>query len=540
MTYLAEGFDKRLSAIEWMALALAALWIVVLYLADWPAPLRATFDSSLSIDSAVFAYAGKLLQGGGVPYLSYWDHRPPLVHFINATGLALSGGEPWGIWLIYLGSALAALGLAYASLRRLFGPPGAIVGALIFAFGLAAARGANGTEGYALPLQWAAFWVWTRWRAEGDARAQGRIAFLIGVLAALAFLLRPNLVGAMLAVAIASSVVLVARRRGRAWLAFAGAGVGGVLLVVAPLLLYLASAGALAAFYDQVLRYSQLYPSVTLMSRIKTAYSGLRLVSQYGALILGVAGWLLAAVRLKAVGHRRSSPALGVWVLAIIWLPLELGLAALSGRVYGHYFMALLLPLSFLAALAIHELLAPRRLFVAAVVLAVAIPATYDLALQLRNNGLPGRRGLQLAPTVEYIRANTAPTDPILVWGHAADLYFFSERPPSTRFIYPGPLLTAGYADSSLVAGFLAELDARPPALVIDASNARGLVPPEQLVPPLARWDSSWYYPDWLRPEDAWWVAPPALEAFYRYVAKEYDPVGSVGPQGWTIYRRVP
>ncbi|MBS1664821.1 MAG: hypothetical protein JST68_27490 [Bacteroidetes bacterium] len=44
-------------------------------------------------DKEIFGYAGMLMSKGGVPYRDLFDHKPPLIFFLNYFG-------PWGLWLI--------------------------------------------------------------------------------------------------------------------------------------------------------------------------------------------------------------------------------------------------------------------------------------------------------------------------------------------------------------------------------------------------------------------------------------------------------
>jgi len=57
----------------------------------------------MSDDKDVFRYAGMLMQKGLVPYRDMFDHKPPLIFFLNFAALALGS---WGLWLIDLGLAL--------------------------------------------------------------------------------------------------------------------------------------------------------------------------------------------------------------------------------------------------------------------------------------------------------------------------------------------------------------------------------------------------------------------------------------------------
>jgi uncharacterized membrane protein len=48
-------------------------------------------------DKEIFKYTGLVLHKGGVPYRDFFDHKPPLIFFLNYLGLALGS---WGLWII--------------------------------------------------------------------------------------------------------------------------------------------------------------------------------------------------------------------------------------------------------------------------------------------------------------------------------------------------------------------------------------------------------------------------------------------------------
>ncbi len=63
-------------------------------------------------DREFFQYTGMAILKGQVPYRDFFDHKPPLIYFINAAGLGLGIGR-WGVWLISTGLALAATFLLF-------------------------------------------------------------------------------------------------------------------------------------------------------------------------------------------------------------------------------------------------------------------------------------------------------------------------------------------------------------------------------------------------------------------------------------------
>ncbi len=211
-----------------------------------------------------------------------------------------------------------------------------------------------------------------------------------------------------------------------------------------------------------------------------------------------------------------------------------------------HYFATLLLPFGLLTGIAACEVFAiiarvaaPTvagrwRRHVALVVCGViAVVPVGRTLIGLRDSGLRGERAEQVEATAHYVRAHSARDSRLLVWGHASDVYFLADRAPASRFVYPLAMLTPRYADSSLVAGFVAELRASAPPLIVDATP--GVATSDALVPSLASWNPRWRYPT---SGVAWWTMTPALRAFYDYVASSYAVVDVVGPQQWVIYAR--
>ena len=53
-----------------------------------------------SRDSGVFLYAGWRFLHADIPYRNVWDHKPPLIYFMDALGLTLTPHSLWGVWLL--------------------------------------------------------------------------------------------------------------------------------------------------------------------------------------------------------------------------------------------------------------------------------------------------------------------------------------------------------------------------------------------------------------------------------------------------------
>jgi len=67
-------------------------------------------------DKDIYRYVGLVIQKGGVPYRDVFDHKPPLIFFLNYAAL-LMGGD-WGQWIIDTSLALLATGLFFGLCKR--------------------------------------------------------------------------------------------------------------------------------------------------------------------------------------------------------------------------------------------------------------------------------------------------------------------------------------------------------------------------------------------------------------------------------------
>ncbi|MES2524228.1 MAG: glycosyltransferase family 39 protein [Gemmatimonadota bacterium] len=523
--------------LERIALGLIALWIPLQLWYAWPALFATPFDGPWRYDPSIFAYEGLLLRSGAMPYVDFWDHKGPLIYLIDAAGLMLSGGQLWGIWTVGLVAIWSACAAVYAALRATFGVPAALAGVVFLLLALAGIdTSANMTEQYALPLACASALVLVRWTRS---RASLIAGLALGVLGALGFFLRANLAGAPASAALTVVVVLLGAGDMRGARHHASGLVIGALTVCLPLLAWLADGGALQAFWQQAIVYNLQYSQATWSQRATTGIVGLWMASATAPLVLPLGGLIVAVRRL--LRERLESAQQTVLFFAVVWLGAELILASVSGRPYDHYFMMLLPPLATLTGVLVTAGLptllpslwrrVPYPAVSAALLVLVLLRPLIDRFVErARAPGLlPDAATSQVMLTADFVRANSAPDDRLLVWGLAGGVYFLSDRPPASRYLFAFPLLTPGYGDS-VAPRFLADLRRSAPHLIVDATVS------DPSAPSLDAWNGAWRFPQ------SRWYAPfrtmtPALQPFYAFVAENYSVIGVVGPERWTVYR---
>src|SRR5688572_6718142 len=146
-----------------------------------------------SRDSGVFLYVGWRFLNGDIPYRDVWDHKPPLIYFVDALGIALTPDSLWGLWLFQFLFIFFTLFFVYKLLDREFGLYAALIGSIVLTSGLLTIlEKGNVTEEYALIFQALCFWVFLRaWRKDFPLRD----SFWIGVLGGFAFNFKQTTIG---------------------------------------------------------------------------------------------------------------------------------------------------------------------------------------------------------------------------------------------------------------------------------------------------------------------------------------------------------
>src|SRR5579885_833747 len=76
-------------------------------------PSRMLLSRGQSDDSAVFAYVGWAMKHGLMPYRDIWDHKGPLLYYLQYAGFSLTPNSTLGIGLIEVVALCVAFLLTY-------------------------------------------------------------------------------------------------------------------------------------------------------------------------------------------------------------------------------------------------------------------------------------------------------------------------------------------------------------------------------------------------------------------------------------------
>jgi hypothetical protein len=445
-------------------------------------PSRMLFSTGPPNDSSVFAYIGWAMHRGLMPYRDIWDHKGPLLYYLQFAGMSLSPASTLGIGLLELLTCSFAFFLLYriivsfASYRMSLG-----IGFLSCVFATRFAEGGNLTESWALlPLAAAHYAIW-RWSQRTSRKW---CAAALGICSASIFWLRPNMaVYPLLAMLIMLSedwrdLGLSAAVR---QFAFAGAAaLGFTIIVLAPLYRW----GVFHEFVGAYFGYNAAYSgALSLPMRLLHTQQLLTQLFAAGIAILGTAGW---AFNLKKRPAESSIIARipHSYRRTLIWsLPLEIAAVSLSGRDYPHYILPLLPTLLVLAACFLAELegfaspnMARRALAFALLIGLCPFALASYLGEAAHSLEAPAPEYVQI---IRFIQRATNPADKIIVIGgvEAAYLTYGAHRLPASRFVYQYSLIDVNNPSAGEQRRqFMCDLAQNRPAVIVSGDPMMGIL----------------------------------------------------------------
>lgn len=488
--------------------------IAALYPAN---PVNMTFPSR---DSGVFLYVAWRLLVGDVPYRDVWDHKPPLIYFIDALGLSIAPDSMWGVWLIEGIFIFATFLVLYKLLEQEFNIYAAIAGSILFASGLVTilARG-NVTEEYALLFQALCFLLIAK---AAKADFPSHLSFWIGVSGGLAFNFKQTTIGVLIAYGLFILAFRFVQRRLPLRDVFMLA--AGWLLPSLLLVLYFASQNALSDFWEQAYLYNFFYVGKHEgIRRLLPVFTKGFLYLQNGYILhITILGWLsgLAYAWLRRKNFFNSiNPMI---TIALIDLPVEVVMILISGRSILHYYLTPLPIIAVLAGISIYTLPELLRRVTALQQFQRGMPAALLAIIALSQYGqiyyyseyVSGVSSNSRANVVEYVRQNTHEDDRVLIIGAESVVNFLARRESPTRYVYQYPLALTG--SRPMFEEYFNQIIENDPLLIIDTRGRETLT--DRLYVPLQK-----------RSE--------IVRLGVEYLGNNYEKVAQFGE--WAVYRKI-
>lgn len=439
-------------------------------------PLRKNYYPSY--DYSIFSYIGQQIRNGKIPYLEIWDHKPPMVFYLDAFGLFLADGSLTGIWLLELFALFTGAFILFKLLSRFF-PESITLSAVIliilhyvrvFDFG-------NYTEEYALFFQILALGLFFSrfWKTRPFLSG-----LTSGLLCGLAFTCKQNTIGIWVTFSIMEILSWIQWKKDRKeiihrWIFF----LFGLIAINGIWAFYFWNKGALQEYWDVAFLYNLIYSEQSAANRWATGLTTLTFLPGISIFLSsGFLSWLIVFIRFLNSLRMKSGSFFGsienppILLWAFLSLPIELLLAGLSGMNYQHYFILCFPPVCVLViwlGMRIYDFLNTNMKTQTAVFLVILlfIVTSIPIVSLYRENYNP-RMPSVYTKTADFLKENTNKTDPVIIWGGGLASYVLAERSAPTRFFNVRPLyLFPGYVQEKQWSQFLYDLKQNPPRFII-------------------------------------------------------------------------
>ena len=472
-----------------------------------------------SRDSGVFLYMGWRFLNGDVPYRDVWDHKPPLIYFVDALGITLTPTSLWGVWFLQIVFIFFTLLLLYKLLDREFGMAAALAGMVIFTSGLLTIlEKGNVTEEYALVFQALGFWLFLNaWKKDFPLHS----SFWIGLSGGLAFNFKQTTIGLWITYGLFLLVIRLMQRKFpfKDLLAL----LAGWLIPSIVFSLYFISQNAFTDYWEQAFLYNFIYigKHEGIRRLIPVFLKGFAYLRNGWVLYLSILGWLagLGYVWRKRKAFGEVHPLI---LIALVNLPIEILLITISGRSILHYYLT---PLPVMAVLT--GVLAYTAPFFLGKIPPFPSPGPQKwmpgVVLLLVILGQVGQikyypeyvRALKdddYAPVIDYVVKNTQENDKVLLIGAESVVNFLARRPAPTRYVYQYPLALLGRRP--MFEEYFDQILANKPVLIIDTRGQPRL--DEKLYTPLQK-------------------RSQIVREGVKYLGENYEQVAQFGD--WFVYR---
>ncbi len=433
-------------------------------------------DNFPNDDSAVFLYIGRIILNGQLPYVNAWDHKGPLLYYINALGLWLLG--LWGVWILEFILVFIGLCIAYFGEKKLFGAIPSFIGIIIGCYLLDLFMAGNITEEYSFSFALLTFGLYLLYFQN---LLKNPLLFGIGFLFMGTILMRPNNIGFQSATILSMGIIDIIQKdihglkKKVIWIGL------GMLTMFIPFLVYFGFNHALSEFYDQALRFNFIYigtPKANLIfdKFLSPPFNFLFYIAivSYGIILFYSRKFLMTIQSLESK----------FLLLLLLAFPLEFLLSRISGKGYDHYYITWAPYLIFASGFSVSRIFCAfsltakmnRILFFSTIFICfLVLPPLqmlhgyasigryfiYDRAYGIEKNH----------PLVDYIHDNTGPQDKVLRWGFGRWLTYLIDRESPTQYVYQFALVTPNYTTDKMIDEFANDLVTENPKFIIEAIN---------------------------------------------------------------------
>ncbi len=434
-------------------------------------------------DGDVFRTVGWLMTKGYVPYRDIFDHKGPVLYFIQY--LATFFAKVRGIWVIEILFLGITVFVTYLIGRRFGGTLASIFG-ILFTFSRYAVCGyGNSCEELSLPFIVVSMYFFLDYYLKSDSYITGdldkrkkhwfdlRIA-VVGFCFACVFLMKANFCAIWIVFCVGIFVDCIYNKHWNSLWMFVISFILGACIVVIPVAVYLIANNALADFFYDYFTFNGLYSSDPRRVNIKTIVNS---VVTFSNTVPCIAAFVVMGYKLW-----KKENSFKLDIVYTIYMIVNIAMVTMSGQTYGKMEIPILVsfvyPLSCLLPIFTSKKDAPKKeapliaivagYFIITLIFPMWSSQINAAAVDVNKYiNTPEKQGWQNNEAITYIVNNTEETDRIAVFGNKCVYYLYSDREPASKYIYlPDPKI-----EPDIIEEFFQDLREAPPKIIVDVVN---------------------------------------------------------------------
>ncbi len=422
-------------------------------------------------DAHVFAYVGKVIFDGGVPYVDAWDHKGITLYFINAMGYGIVGFKSLiGIrileFLLILYTFLRFFTFASKEYSKLIAYIAGIFGLFTFKYFF---DGGNLTEEYGTLFSILSVVLLLKQKKRTIDYA------LVGVFLIINFTIRANLISLWVALFLVYMFQLVTNRNNFKTIltTFLKMGYGAITFSLG-LLIYMLATNSLNSFIESAFTFNFSYSSSAETSVFSSI---LTVMKRYHLSIILLLGLVVSVIRFYKDKNRFLE------LLLIFWIPIELYFSSISQKLYAHYFLMWVPIIIFSIVVILSEIKERFQISNYKIVIGSLLLFLSCYYIPLYGSLLDWKRVIvnkenKYEKVATYVN-DTYPDDSMLVWGNSAAIYNKTNKIAPVSFFYHSSFKYNTELIREKIKDFTNVIENKKPQLIID-TKLRGLVQLDQ------------------------------------------------------------
>lgn len=433
-----------------------------------------TFKLFPSVDPGVFMYIGELITENKIPYKHFWDHKPPMIYFLNAFLFKFFQKEGKTVavfecfWIFITTIIIFLFSKSTFNLRTSFYTTILFV---IVVSNISFTKSYGKTETYQLlPAILSIFFLFLSLK-----KAPLFILFFSGIFASLSFLFKQT--GIFILIPLLFGMFYFKNFNFPHKLKFLLFFLLGYLIPFLIIFTYFFTKNSLYDFFSQVFLYNFSYIKIInkpILDNITNSYLFKRPI----LLISAISGLIIFIFNLFSKKENNTYYTTGYIIL--IWLFAETLSLSASKRYYPNYFIQLLPPLVLLSGFLFKNIITKSNIFIQIIcILTIFIisGATSNMEYSLRFN-MKNKNYIKINNNnytgydyeiINWIFNNTKETDKIYFWGSDTRLNFITKRKSPTKYIYIYPLINYKYATKKDFDIFYNDFKKNKPKFIFDS-----------------------------------------------------------------------